>query len=109
MENDFLPGDLECQIRSFVDRCSNLRYRESLDDLTPADVDHGRGKKLKMREQIKKQTLRKRGLQNQAAAAQTQSEIEPEPRLRSDPCLPEKLTTDTISPWRISNTPEAGF
>jgi transposase-like protein len=43
---------------------------ESLTNLTPADVYHGRGAKiLKMREEIKKQTIRKRRLQHQAAAA----------------------------------------
>ena len=41
-ENDFLPGDLERQIGTFVDHCNNRRYHESLDNLTPADVYHGR-------------------------------------------------------------------
>ena len=70
LENYFLPGDLECQIGAFVDHYNNHRYHESLDNLTPADVYHGRGAKiLKMREEIKKQTIRKRRLQHQAAAA----------------------------------------
>ena len=70
LENYFLPGDLECQISAFVDHYNNRRYHESLDNLTPADVYHGRGAKiLKMREEIKKQTIRKRWLQHQAAAA----------------------------------------
>ena len=40
------------------------------EDLTPADIYHGRGAKiLKIREEIKKKTLRKRRLQHQSAAA----------------------------------------
>ena len=70
LENYFLPGDLERQIGAFVDHYNNHRYHESLANLTPADVYHGRGAKiLKMREKIKKQTIRQRRLQHQAAAA----------------------------------------
>ena len=70
LENYFLPGDLERQISTFVDRYNNHRYHESLENLTPADVYHGRGAKiLKIREEIKKQTIRNRRLQHQAAAA----------------------------------------
>lgn len=70
LENYFLPGDLERQIGAFVDYYNNRRYHESLGNLTPADVYHGRGAKiLKMREEIKKQTIRKRRLQHQSAAA----------------------------------------
>ena len=65
LQNYFLPGDLERQIGAFVDHYNNHRYHESLDNLTPADVYHGRGAKiLKMREEIKKQTIRKRRLQH---------------------------------------------
>jgi putative transposase len=70
LEHYFLPGDLERQIGAFVDHYNNHRYHESLSNLTPADVYHGRGAKiLKMREKIKKQTIQKRRLQHQAAAA----------------------------------------
>ena len=70
LENYFLPGDLERQIDAFVDYYNNRRYHESLGNLTPADVYHGRGAKiLKMREEIKKQTIRKRRLQHHNAAA----------------------------------------
>jgi len=70
LENYFLPGDLERQIGAFVDHYNNHRYHESLANLTPADVYHGRGAKiLKMREEIKTQTIRQRRLQHQAAAA----------------------------------------
>ena len=70
LENYYLPGDLERQIGAFVDHYNNQRYHESLANLTPADVYHGRGAKiLKMREEIKKQTIQNRRLQHQAAAA----------------------------------------
>ena len=70
LENYFLPGDLERQIDAFVDHYNNHRYHESLVNLPPADVYHRRGAKiLKMREEIKKQTIKKRRLQHQAAAA----------------------------------------
>ena len=70
LENYYLPGVLEQQIGAFVDHYNNHRYHESLANLTPADVYHGRGAKiLKMREEIKTQTHRKRRLQHQAAAA----------------------------------------
>jgi len=70
LENYFLPGDLELQIGAFVDHYNNHRYHEGLCNLTPADVYHGRGAQiLKAREEIKKQTIRQRRLQHQAAAA----------------------------------------
>lgn len=69
LENDFLREDLERQIGAFVDHYNIHRHGESLDNLTPADVYHGRGAKiLKMREEIKKQTIRTRRWQHQAAA-----------------------------------------
>ncbi|RYH05471.1 transposase [Tropicimonas sp. IMCC6043] len=61
---------MERQIEAFVDYYNNQRYHESLGNLTPADVYHGRGAQiLSMREEIKKQTIRKRRLQHQNAAA----------------------------------------
>ncbi|QFT92393.1 Integrase core domain protein [Roseovarius sp. THAF9] len=70
LENYYLPGDLERQIGDFVGYYNTRRYHESLDNLTPADVYHGRGRTiLKMREEIKKQTIRKRRLQHKAAVA----------------------------------------
>ena len=70
LENYYLPGDLERQIGAFVDHYNHQRYHESLKNLTPADVYHGRGAKiLKRREEIKKQTIRKPRLLHKAAAA----------------------------------------
>jgi putative transposase len=70
LENYFLPGDLERQIAAFVNHYNNRRYHESLGNLTPADVYHGRRAQiLKMREEIKQKTIWKRRLQHQSAAA----------------------------------------
>jgi len=70
LENYFLPGDLERQIAAFVDHYNNRRYHESLGNLTPADVYHGRGAQiLKTREEIKQKTIWQRRLQHQSAAA----------------------------------------
>jgi putative transposase len=70
LENYYLPGDLERQIEAFVDYYNNRRYHESLGNLTPADVYHGRSAQiLKMREEIKKQTIQNRRLQHHIAAA----------------------------------------
>jgi transposase InsO family protein len=70
LEHYFLPGDLERQIDAFVDYYNTRRYHESLGNLTPADVYHGRGAQiLKTREEIKKHTIRQRRLQHQTAAA----------------------------------------
>ena len=70
LENYFLPGDLERQIRAFVDHYNTHRYHESLNNLTPADVYHARGAKiLKMREEINKKTILIRRLQHQSTAA----------------------------------------
>ena len=70
LENYYLPGDLEGQIGAFVDHYNNRRYHESLGNLTPADVYHDRGAKiLKMRAEIKKQTIQYRRLQHQRQAA----------------------------------------
>src|SRR6056297_3517609 len=69
LQNYYLPGDLERHISAFVDHYNRHRYHESLHNLTPADVYHGRGTKiLKMIEEIKKQTVRKRRLQHRSAA-----------------------------------------
>ena len=70
LENYFLPGELENAIAAFVEYYNHHRYHESLNNLTPADVYHGRGARiLTMREQIKKRTIRQRRLQHLLAAA----------------------------------------
>jgi putative transposase len=58
LENYYLPGDLEAQIKAFVADYNHSRYHESIDNLTPADVYFGRGPIiLAERERIKRQTI----------------------------------------------------
>jgi len=42
LENYCLPGDLERQIESFVEHYNHVRYRESLNTVTPTYVYFGR-------------------------------------------------------------------
>ena len=70
LENYYLPADLERQIGAFVDYCNNERYHESLNNVTPADVDLGRDKAIiRERVKIKKLTIQNRRLQHQKQAA----------------------------------------
>ena len=69
LENYYLPGDLERQIRAFVEYYNNQRYHESLGNVTPADVYFGREKSIiRERERIKKLTIQSRRLQHQKQA-----------------------------------------
>ena len=70
LENYYLPGDLETQIKAFVDHYNHRRYHESLGNLTPADVYFGRAQTiLRKREKIKRRTFQLRRLQHANAAA----------------------------------------
>ncbi len=70
LDNYYLPGDLEAQIEAFVAYYNHQRYHESLGNLTPADVYHGRGHIILLeREKIKRQTIALRRLQHQKNAA----------------------------------------
>ena len=54
LENYFLPGDLENQIKTFVEHYNHHRYHESLDNVTPADAYFGRAEAIiKQRERTK--------------------------------------------------------
>ena len=69
LENYYLPGDLEGNVGRFVEHYNHARYHESLNNLTPADVDFGRGQTILLqRERIKRNTFRKRRLQHQSKA-----------------------------------------
>jgi putative transposase len=45
LDNYYLPGDLERQIGAFVEHYNHIRYHESIDNLTPADVYFGRAER----------------------------------------------------------------
>ena len=65
LENYVLPGDLEAQIRAFVEHYTHQRYHESLNNVTPADADFGRAPAIiKQRERIKRKTIEHRRLQH---------------------------------------------
>ena len=70
LENYYLPGDLEKQVEEFVGHYNYDRYRESLKNLTPADVYFRRGQTISLqRERIKQKTFEQRRLQHAKAAA----------------------------------------
>ena len=70
IDNYYLPGDLERQIAAFVEHYNHVRYHESLDNLTPADVYFGKGEMiLAERRRIKRETIANRRLQHQLQAA----------------------------------------
>jgi putative transposase len=70
LENYYLSGDLEAEIDAFVVDYNHLRYHESIDNLTPADVYFGRGQTILMqRERIKRHTIANRRLLHRRQAA----------------------------------------
>jgi transposase InsO family protein len=65
LQNYYLPGELEHEIEGFVNHYNHQRVHESLDNLTPADVYHGRAREiLTLRNELKEQTLRRRRREN---------------------------------------------
>jgi RNA-directed DNA polymerase len=58
LDNYYLPGDLERQIGAFVEHYYHVRYHESIDNLTSADVYFGRSETiLAERKRIKLATV----------------------------------------------------
>jgi putative transposase len=72
LDTYYYPWELEHSIDGFVHYYNNERYHESLENLRPSDVYHGRGKKiLRRREEVKQRTLRLRKMENLAIAVDT--------------------------------------
>jgi RNA-directed DNA polymerase len=70
LDNYYLPGDLERQVGAFVEHYNHVRYHESIDNLTPADVYFGRAEMiLAERQRINLATIANRRLQHQLHAA----------------------------------------
>ena len=70
LDNYYLPGDLERQIGAFVERYNHVRYHESIENVTPADVYFGRAETiLAERKRIKLATIANRRLQHRLQAA----------------------------------------
>jgi len=61
LENYYFPEQLKERLAEFVEYYNNHRYHESLNNLTPTDVYHGRAESiLKQRELIKQRTMKRR-------------------------------------------------
>jgi len=61
LENYYSPEELKAAIARFVDYYNQERYHESLDNMTPSDINYGRAEEVKtMRDKIKKRTLLER-------------------------------------------------
>ena len=80
LENYFMPGDLEQNIKAFIEHYNHQRYHESINNLIPADVYFGRDSQiLEERRNIKTKTIQNHRLQHQ------DKELEP-PINESAPC-----------------------
>ncbi len=101
LENYYLPGDLETQIRTFVEYYNHQRYHESISNLTPADVYCGRAQIILLkRERIKHQTIERRRFQHRKNAASNDQPDEPETPLNQNAiCL--KNSDDGQSSLRL--------
>jgi transposase-like protein len=78
LQHYYLPWDLEREINSFVQYYNHERVHESLDNMTPADVYHGRARELKMmRNIVKEQTLLQRRRKNLGLAPLKKDVIKP--------------------------------
>jgi putative transposase len=61
LDNYWMKGELEAELKAFVDFYNNRRYHEALNNLTPADVYFGRGPAiLDRRERIRRRTMSQR-------------------------------------------------
>jgi transposase InsO family protein len=78
LQNYYLPGELKEEIGRFVSYYNHQRVHESLKNLTPADVYHGRGRAiLTARERLKRQTLRRRRRSNMELPERKEELIRP--------------------------------
>lgn len=78
LETHFFPWEMELKIGTFVDYYCNERVHESLDNLTPADVYHGRAREiLTARELVKIETHQRRRLQNLGMSVKNECRIKP--------------------------------
>lgn len=70
LENYYLPWHLEQAIKEFVDHYNHQRYHESLGNVTPADMYHGRARQIQSRRaQVKEKTMSERRRLNRQPAA----------------------------------------
>ena len=70
LENYFFPDVLRSALEAFVQYYNNERYHESLDNMTPADVYHGRDREIRsQRHHTKMRTLKERRKHNRKKSA----------------------------------------
>jgi putative transposase len=78
LRNYYLPEELEREIGRFVEYYNNERVHEALDNVTPADVYHGRHHEIQTaRQLLKMQTLRRRRWFNQGYELKDEELIRP--------------------------------
>jgi transposase len=78
LEHYYLPWQLEYKINEFVQYYNHQRVHESLDNLTPADVYHGRATEIsKARSLVKEQTMCNRRRMNMGLKPLTDELIKP--------------------------------
>jgi putative transposase len=78
LQNYYAPWDLEQEIKRFVRWYNHERYHESLDNVTPADVYHGRRREIvTARELVKLQTLERRRCVNLGLKVRKEEPIRP--------------------------------
>ena len=106
LENYYLPGELEARIEAFVAHYNHLRYHESIDNLTPADVYFGRGQTILLeRERIKRKTIQHRRLHHNTHAAENQTGCARISLQIRPPPVSKSLTTDSaFNPSGASRT-----
>jgi transposase InsO family protein len=74
LDNYYCPEELTAQIATFVEHYNHRRYHESLGNVTPADVYHGRAAAiLEQRERTKRETINQRRTEYRKAIAMRQS------------------------------------
>jgi hypothetical protein len=74
----YAPWELEREIKRFVRWYNDERYHESLENVTPADVYHGRDREiLTARELLKLQTLERRRRYNLGMTVRKERPIRP--------------------------------
>ena len=78
LKNYYLPWDLEEELEQFVNYYNNERVHESIQNMTPADVFHGRDKEIQTaRDMIKSMTLKNRKFVNMGLRPSKQQAIWP--------------------------------
>ena len=78
LRNYYLPEELVRELELFVDYYNNKRVHESIDNVTPADVYHGRHREIiTARQKLKVQTLRRRRWYNKGYELKDEELIRP--------------------------------